>query len=147
MKWSFYSRRKRISLDSFLKDCDSISAALKKFESLGIESPELSQIEIHFQKSQEKEAKAKEKIKDEAPVSKPSVSRATRKNTKKASSPGKSTTDTSSRSESKRVPRSQKKPDSNLEVDILSRLDSEELTEEKDEKKPYFRKIIKPEKK
>ena len=147
MKWSFYSRRKRISLDSFLKDCDSVSAALKKFEALGIEAPELSQVEMYFQKSQEKETKAKEKIKDEVPVSKPSVSRTTRKNTKKASSSRKSTAGTSSRSVSKRAPRSQKKVDTNLEVDILSRLDSEELVEEKDEKKPYFRKIIKPEKK
>ena len=137
--WDFYSKRRKVTLEFFLREVRDYQEALNLFKDKKILPPEnlKSFFEKDTVKSQEvlieKEESNSEKITAEKP----------KKPAEKKTAPSKKSAPSRRRSTKKQtqetvVPRDQL-------IEMLGQ--EKEETDKKDEKKPYFRKIIKPEKK
>lgn len=135
--WEFYSKRRKIHLGEFLANIENYQDALALFRQRSIEPPR--DLNMFFS-SQE------EKVESKAPPQKTTASKKAppKKSSPKKTPPKKTTTKKRSTSKVRKV----------SEDDLLAEtgvpLNSEETStdaEEKVGKKPYFRKIIKPEKK
>jgi len=143
MRWDFYSKRKRVTLQSFLSDCIDMKSAIEKFSRLGLEPPSADSISEALVKPEAPEPlKTAEKIQEvkrsrqdsrKTTTSRSSSSR--RKSSKAASTKTAKTT----RTRRKATPKKKEEP--------VQEASQEQTAEAKDEKKQYFRKIIKPEKK
>ena len=135
--WEFYSKRRKIQLGEFLANVENYQDALTLFRQRSIEPPK--DLNMFFS-SQEKEVEVK------APPQKSTASKKVppKKSPPKKSPPKKTTTKKRSTSKVRKM------SEDDLFAETGAPLASKETStdaEEKVEKKPYFRKIIKPEKK
>ena len=133
--WDFYSKRKKLSLRKFLNEVKSYEEAVVYFKEREISPPKNL-------KSLYAEMVSKEGTEDVQAKSLPKKTQAKPVETKKQSS-----TQAASRKKAppkKRTPRRKAAPKKEEPVQEVAQ---EQTVETKDEKKQYFRKIIKPEKK
>lgn len=139
MRWDFYSRRKRVTLESFLSDCSDLKSAIEKFARLGLEPPSAESIKEAMDLNETPAApQVAEKV--QAPKASSRASKkgtTTRSRSTRKTSPSKTTKTT--RTRRKAAPKKKEEP--------VQEASQEQTVETKDEKKQYFRKIIKPEKK
>ena len=131
--WEFYSKRRKISLESFLKDTGSYESALEYFKTREISPP--ADLKSFYdsptpQKPENKEKSLPTPEEQQATPTRKKASRAPRK--KPATQTRKRRSSTVKKSKTVEEAKSEKSP---------------EAAETKDEKKQYFRKIIKTEKK
>jgi hypothetical protein len=136
--WKFYSARKGISLESYLEGVSTYEDALSMFKERQIEPPsDLKNFYLQSKTLKESTSLSEpEDIKEPEARAKPDV-----KTDKKTSPARKSTTRTTKKTTTRRTARKTK---SQAATKSKETKDPEVKT---DEKKPYFRKIIKPEKK
>lgn len=62
MEWEFFAKRRKISLDTFLKDVPTLEAAVSLFASKGIKQPTGGALEAHY--AQQKPAAAPADLKN-----------------------------------------------------------------------------------
>lgn len=120
--WDFYSKRRNVSLENFLEGITTLSGAIDFFKQKKIHPPE-SLKEFY------------NKVDVVEPTPTPPVKKPT--STPRKKPPAKTTKTT--RTRRKAAPKKKEEP--------VQEASQEQTVETKDEKKQYFRKIIKPEKK
>ena len=129
--WDFYSKRRRIDLTSFLEGVKTFEDAVEKFRKREITPPE------SLREFFEKEASSEDSQED--PASTKKAQSQTRSKAASSTSAKRKSTPTKKTRVSKKAPaRSSSKKSSD---------ESPEDSKDENEKKQYFRKIIKPEKK
>lgn len=142
--WEFYSKRRKATLESFLREIKTYEDAVKFFKEREISPPQELK---DFYKSQDVKSKSVEITSQEK---KNDVKVTTLKKT--PTQKGASTKKTMRTPSKSKIPASKKTQvtkskgldgDEEIQIDVVA----DKPDETKDEKKPYFRKIIKPEKK
>ena len=137
INWKFYSKRKGIDLASFLKDTSTYADALALFKTKEIEVPDNLREFYKNKSTPVADLKPTTDVLEKKPVVKKP---ATRTPVKKPAAVKKKP---ASKTRKRRSSVNKKEPvSSNLVLD-----ETIEDKAENEEKKPYFRKIIKPEKK
>ena len=136
--WEFYSKRKKLSLENFLKEVDTHEEAVRHFRKREITPP--SNLK-EFYEAKSSKSEDTDKVISETPKKPASASKrttTTRKNStskKPVKQPAKRKQPSATKASSTRG--TQKEP-----AQVLEETESKD-----DEKKLYFRKVIKPEKK
>lgn len=132
--WDFYSKRKGISLEKYLTSVETYEDAIKLFRSREIHPP--SDLKQYFLDASER--KGSNKALESSSSAPPKNSSGKRSSTARKKSSPKSAT--------RKAPSRRKAPPKKKEEPVQE-ASQEQTIETKDEKKQYFRKIIKPEKK
>ena len=143
MRWDFYSKRKRVTLQGFLSDCPDMKSAIEKFARLGLEPPSADSIKEALVSPEVSEPlKTVEKtpeVKSSRQPSRKTTTSRTSSSRRKSSKAASTKTAKTTRTRRKAAPKKKEEP--------VQEVSQEQTDETKDEKKQYFRKIIKPEKK
>lgn len=73
MEWEFFAKRRKISLDTFLKDAPTLEAAVSLFASKGIKQPTGGALEAHYGRQKPTAAPTGPKVQPTPKVAEPTV--------------------------------------------------------------------------
>lgn len=144
--WDFYSKRRKTTLEKFLKGVSSYQQALVTFKEKQIDPP--SNLKEFFEIFESKALLNEGTVKEEG-FEKSKVSEETNKSEISKLPPEKKSNPSKKPAPSRRSSTKKQAQETVIPRDQLIEMigQEKEETDKKDEKKPYFRKIIKPEKK